>query len=208
MLYKTLTQMGYTQSNKQFFDTLYITGLSKDEQSKIREIALDCRVNFRYYEDGAIGISVDETTLLSDLGTLYYIFATAKGVEAPVPELPAEYIQVDEHFRRTSDFLQFEVFQKYHTETELMRYIKKLEKRDISLAQSMISLGSCTMKLNAAAELFILSNPQFAFIHPYAPADQTEGYIEMLDNTAPVSYTHLTLPTKLEWCRSRWSPYH
>lgn len=194
VLCKTLTQMGYTQSNKQFFDTLYITGLSKDEQSKIREIALDCRVNFRYYEDGAIGISVDETTLLSDLGTLYYIFATAKGVEAPVPELPAEYIQVDEHFRRTSDFLQFEVFQKYHTETELMRYIKKLEKRDISLAQSMISLGSCTMKLNAAAELFILSNPQFAFIHPYAPADQTEGYIEMLDNTAHLLGTITGLP--------------
>lgn len=194
VLSKTLAKMGYTQSNKQFFDTLYITGLSKDEQSKIKEIALDCQVNFRYYEDGAIGISVDETTLLSDLGTLYYIFATAKGIEVPTPELPNEYIQVDEQFRRASDFLQFEVFQKYHTETELMRYIKRLEKRDISLAQSMISLGSCTMKLNAAAELFILSNPQFAFIHPYAPADQTEGFIEMLDNTASLLGTITGLP--------------
>lgn len=194
VLSKTLTGMGYTQSNKNFFDTLYITGLSKDEQNKIKDIAVDCQVNFRYYEDGAIGISVDETTLLSDLGTLYYIFATAKGVEVPSPELPEEYIPVCDSFSRTSEFLQFDVFQKYHTETELMRYIKRLEKRDISLAQSMISLGSCTMKLNAAAELFILSNPQFAFIHPYAPADQTEGYIEMLDNTAKLLGTITGLP--------------
>lgn len=177
-----LVKMGYKQGNKFYFDTLYINGLSKEEQSKIREIALECSVNFRYYEDGSIGISVDETTQDSDLGVLYYIFATAKGIEVPAPEVPSQHLDMFDEFRRTSDFLQFEVFQKYHTETELMRYIKKLEKRDISLAQSMISLGSCTMKLNAAAELFILSNPQFALMHPYAPADQTDGYIEMLDN--------------------------
>lgn len=181
-LSEQLTKMGYKQSNKFYFDTLYITDLSKEEQSKIREIALECSVNFRYFEDGAIGISLDETTLDSDLGVLYYIFATAKGIEVPSPELPAEHLQMFDEFRRTTDFLDYDVFKKYHTETDMMRYIKKLEKRDISLAQSMISLGSCTMKLNAAAELFILSNPNFAFIHPYAPADQTEGYIEMLDN--------------------------
>lgn len=179
-----LRKLGYTQANEHFFDTLYITELTKEEQSKIKDIALDCRINFRYFDDGAIGISIDETTQLSDLGVLYYIFSTAKGVEVPTPELPEEYIPVCAQFRRTSKFLQFEVFNKYHTETELMRYAKRLEKKDISLAQSMISLGSCTMKLNAAAELFILSNPQFAFIHPYAPVDQTEGYVEMLDNTA------------------------
>ncbi|MBR8766377.1 aminomethyl-transferring glycine dehydrogenase [Porphyromonas levii] len=189
-----LTKLGYTQSNKYFFDTLYLTGISKEEQAKIKEIALDCKVNFRYFEDGAIGISVDETTLLSDLSVLFYIFATAKGVEVPTPELPEKHAEVDNQFRRTSNFLEYEVFQKYHTETELMRYAKRLEKKDISLAQSMISLGSCTMKLNAAAELFILSNPQFAFIHPYAPADQTEGYIEMLDNTASLLGTITGLP--------------
>lgn len=194
VLDRALTEMGYTQSNKHYFDTLYITNLTKEQQGAIREIALDCKVNFRYFEDGAIGISVDETTLLSDLSTLYYIFATAKGIEVPTPSLPEEYIAIDEEYRRTTDFLQFEVFQKYHTETELMRYAKRLEKKDISLAQSMISLGSCTMKLNAASELFILSNPQFAFIHPYAPADQTEGYIEMLDNTARLLGTITGLP--------------
>lgn len=195
VLSEALTKMGYTQANKEFFDTLYLTGISKDEQANIREIALDCRANFRYYEDGSIGISLDETTLLSDLSTLYYIFATAKGIDAvPTPEIPAEHIAFSEHFRRTSDFLQYDVFKNYHTETELMRYAKRLEKRDISLAQSMISLGSCTMKLNAAAELFILSNPNFANIHPYAPADQTEGYIEMLDNAADLLATINGLP--------------
>lgn len=179
---KSLEKLGYTQSNKVFFDTLYITGLSKEEQEKIRQIALEVRVNFRYFEDGSIGISLDETTQESDLGVLNYIFAQAKGKEAPAPELPAEYVAVEEGFRRTSDFLQHEVFQKYHTETELMRYIRRLEKRDISLGDSMISLGSCTMKLNAAAEVQILSNPNFSLIHPYAPKDQTEGFVEMLDN--------------------------
>ena len=179
---ETLTAMGYHQMNKHYFDTLRITDLTKEEQQNIRKIAESYRVNLRYFDCGCIGISLDETTLLSDLGVLYQIFAEAKQMEAPAPELPAQYIEMDTTFKRTSDFLQFEVFKKYHTETELMRYIKRLEKRDISLAQSMISLGSCTMKLNAAAELFILSNPQFAFIHPYAPANQTEGFVEMLDN--------------------------
>lgn len=194
VLNKELTKLAYTQSNKTFFDTLYLTGISKEEQAKIKEIALECKVNFRYFEDGAIGISLDETTLVSDLGVLLYIFASAKGVEAPAPEVPADYISIDGDFRRTSGFLEFDVFKNYHTETELMRYAKRLEKKDISLAQSMISLGSCTMKLNAAAELFILSNPQFSFIHPYAPADQTEGYIEMLDNTALLLGTITGLP--------------
>lgn len=180
---KYLTQLGYTQDNKIYFDTLKISGLSKDEQKKIRDIAEDCRVNFRYFDCGCIGISVDETTQLSDLSTLLYIFAEAKGIsDVPTAELPAEYVAVDEKFRRTSDFLTQDVFNKYHTETDMMRYIKRLERKDISLAQSMISLGSCTMKLNAAAELFILSNPQFSLIHPYAPADQTLGYQEMLSN--------------------------
>lgn len=176
-----LIRMGYKQANKYYFDTLFITDLSQKEQEQIRDIALECRVNFRYFGDGSIGISVDETTQETDLGILYYIFASAKGIEIPDPELPDGQLDMFEEFRRTSDFLDYEVFKKYRTETEMMRYIKRLEKKDISLAQSMISLGSCTMKLNAASELFILSNPQFAFIHPYAPADQTEGFVEMLD---------------------------
>ena len=182
MLDKELGKLGYTQSNDLYFDTLKVTGLSEEERKKIEEIALDCKVNFRYFEDNSIGISLDETTLESDLATLYYIFSEAKGLSSvDAAELPEEWAKMDEKVARTSDFLKQEVFHKYHTETDIMRYMKWLERRDISLAQSMISLGSCTMKLNGAAELFILSNPRFAHIHPYAPADQAEGYLEMLD---------------------------
>lgn len=178
-----LTQMGYSQTNTHFFDTLHIGNINELEWENIQTLAEECNVNFRHYPDKTIGISLDETTQQTDLGVLQYIFAEAKGLkEFSTITLPAEHNKFPKELQRTSDFLQHEVFQKYHTETELMRYIKRLDRKDISLAHSMISLGSCTMKLNAAAELFILSNPQFANIHPYAPYNQTEGYIEMLDN--------------------------
>ena len=180
-----LVAMGYKQLNDNFFDTLYIElpeGLSAE---KLREIALDCQVNLRYYEDGRhIGISIDETTLESDLSVLLYIFAQLQGKEGDIEGVEVDETKVyfDKQFARQSDFLQYETFQKYHSETELMRYIKRLDRKDISLAQSMISLGSCTMKLNAASEVAQLSNPQFANIHPYAPDDQVEGYLEMIRN--------------------------
>ena len=184
-LAEQLVAMGYKQLNDNFFDTLYIElpeGLSAE---KLREIALDCQVNLRYYEDGRhIGISIDETTLESDLSVLLYIFSQLQGKEGDIEGVKVDDTKVyfDKKFARQSDFLQYETFQKYHSETELMRYIKRLDRKDISLAQSMISLGSCTMKLNAASEVAQLSNPQFAYIHPYAPDDQVEGYLEMIRN--------------------------
>ena len=184
-LAEQLVTMGYKQLNDNFFDTLYIElpeGLSAE---KLREIALDCQVNLRYYEDGRhIGISIDETTLESDLSVLLYIFSQLQGKEGDIEgaEVDDTKVYFDKKFARQSDFLQYDTFQKYHSETELMRYIKRLDRKDISLAQSMISLGSCTMKLNAASEVAQLSNPQFAYIHPYAPDDQVEGYLEMIRN--------------------------
>ena len=184
-LAEQLGAMGYKQLNDNFFDTLYIElpeGLSAE---KLREIALDCQVNLRYYEDGRhIGISIDETTLESDLSVLLYIFSQLQGKEGDIEGVEVDDTKVyfDKKFARQSEFLQYETFQKYHSETELMRYIKRLDRKDISLAQSMISLGSCTMKLNAASEVAQLSNPQFAYIHPYAPDDQVEGYLEMIRN--------------------------
>ncbi|MDR1881053.1 MAG: aminomethyl-transferring glycine dehydrogenase [Tannerellaceae bacterium] len=177
-----LEKLGYKQLNKDYFDTLMIALPAHVSIDALREIALECKVNLRYFEAGQVGISVDETTQPTDIGVLLYIFAGAAGKDYMLEKAIPSKRYFDEKYLRTSDFLQQDVFKKYHTETELMRYITRLGRRDISLAHSMISLGSCTMKLNAATELFPLSRPEFQNIHPYAPEDQVEGYIEMIEN--------------------------
>ena len=148
----------------------------------MREIALECKVNLRYFDNGLVGLSVDETTQPTDVGVLLYIFSGAAGKEYMLKEAIPAKRYFDGKFARTSSFLQQEVFKKYHTETELMRYITRLGRKDVSLAQSMISLGSCTMKLNPAASMLPLSLGQFQNIHPYAPENQVEGYKEMIEN--------------------------
>ncbi len=181
-LAEELTRMGYTQENENFFDTLKIS-LAPDASMKVlQETALECKVNLRYFDTGEIGISIDETTLQDDLGVLLYIFSQANDTEYLLNKEILEEIYFENKFLRTSSYLTHAVFNSYHTETELMRYIHRLGKRDISLAHSMISLGSCTMKLNAASEMLPLNYPQFANIHPYAPEDQTEGYQELIEN--------------------------
>lgn len=177
-----LEKLGYKQLNKNYFDTLKIELPQNVSANVLREIALECKVNLRYFEGGEVGISLDETTLLTDIGVLLYIFAGAAGKDYMLKETIPEKTYFDTVFARTSDFLGQDVFHKYHTETELMRYITRLGRRDISLAQSMISLGSCTMKLNAASEMLALSRPEFQNIHPYAPLDQVEGYTELIEN--------------------------
>lgn len=179
-----LVEMGYRQENENFFDTLLISLPETVSQDALRAIALEYRVNLRYFPCGKqVGISLDETTQPEDLGVLLYIFSQALGKEESLSqEVDKSATFVDAAFCRTSDFLTYKVFNSYHTETELMRYIKRLDRKDISLAHSMISLGSCTMKLNAAAEVVHLSNPRFANIHPYAPDDQVQGYLELIEN--------------------------
>jgi len=177
-----LEKLGYKQLNKNYFDTLKIELPSNVSVNVLREIALECRVNLRYFDGGEVGISLDETTLTTDIGVLLYIFAGAAGKDYMLKETTPTKRYFDSSFNRTSSFLQQNVFKKYRTETELMRYITRLGRRDISLAQSMISLGSCTMKLNAASEMLALSRPEFQNIHPYAPEEQVEGYKEMLEN--------------------------
>jgi len=172
----------FTQENENFFDTLKISLPENITLDDFKKIALDYEVNFRYFETGEIGISFDETTDIDDVNTLIEIFATAAD-NAPVyaEEEDLEGLQsFDETQERQSAYLTFDVFDKYHSETEMMRYIKKLERRDISLTHSMISLGSCTMKLNAASEMLPLSRPEFNSIHPLTPKDQTEGYNELI----------------------------
>lgn len=175
---------GYSQENANFFDTLKVTLPGNVKLEDFRKIALENNVNFNYFETGEIGISIDEATDLDAVNTLIEIFATAAG-NNPVyaEEVNTEGLKsFDEKFERKSEYLTHEVFKLYHTETEMMRYIKKLERRDISLTHSMISLGSCTMKLNAASEMLPLSRPEFSGIHPLAPKDQVEGYTELIGN--------------------------
>lgn len=182
-LAEELEKLGYKQVNKNFFDTLKIALPTNVTVKTLREIALECNINLRYFEDGHVGISLDETTQPKALAVLLQMFAGVAGktYAANVDDINrSRYF--DEQFVRTSKFMEQELFAKYHTETELMRYIKRLERRDISLAHSMIPLGSCTMKLNAASEMLPLSRPEFQNIHPYAPVDQAAGYIEMIEN--------------------------
>jgi len=173
---------GYTQENESFFDTLKISLPEEVSVEDLKAIALDYEVNFRYFETGEIGISFDETTDIDDVNTLIEIFATSVDNAAVyASEEDLENLKsFDESFERSTPYLTNEVFNLYRSETEMMRYIKKLERRDISLTHSMISLGSCTMKLNAASEMLPMSRPEFGGIHPLAPADQTEGYNEMI----------------------------
>lgn len=179
-----LAVYGYSQLNGSFFDTLKIKLPAAVNVSKIKELALEYDVNFRYYETGEIGLSIDETTDADDVDVLLDIFASAAGNQASFThgEDFGTILSLDDSLLRHDAFLQEEVFKAYRSETDMMRYIKKLERRDISLTHSMISLGSCTMKLNAASEMLPLSQAGFMNIHPLAPADQVEGYAELISN--------------------------
>ena len=179
---KELEKLGYKQLNKDFFDTLKIELPANVSIDALREIALECKVNLRYFDSGLVGISIDETTQPTDVGVLMYIFSGAAGKDYMLQEAIPCQTYFDPKFARTSSFLQQDVFKKYHTETELMRYITRLGRKDVSLAQSMISLGSCTMKLNPASTMLPLILAQFQNIHPYAPEEQVEGYKELIEN--------------------------
>ncbi|MEI8045882.1 MAG: aminomethyl-transferring glycine dehydrogenase [Bacteroidota bacterium] len=171
---------GYKQMNANFFDTLLILIPEDVKMETLRKLANESHVNLNYIGEDQIGISIDETTSLEDINLLLHIFASA------AKKLFTEFVcNPDEcglirtfapSMDRQSDYLTEPVFNSYHSETEMMRFLKKLENRDLALNRSMIPLGSCTMKLNAVAELIPLSWPEFGAIHPFAPADQTEGY--------------------------------
>lgn len=171
-----LNKIGVYQTNTSFFDTITV----KADAEKVKSVALQNEVNFYYIDSETISIALNETTSLQDINQIISIFATALGKEkVKVTELSTS-LAIDSSLVRTSPFLQHEVFNSHHSETALMRYIKKLERKDLSLNHSMISLGSCTMKLNAASEMLPLSLPNWNSIHPFAPKNQTEGYQIML----------------------------
>lgn len=175
-LAEALAKLGVQQMNTAYFDTLQV----KTDAKKLRAIAEQNKINFHYINEETVAISVNETTSIADLNKIIAVFAAVSGQSYSVIAALSAYNMLPSSLSRKSFFLEHEVFNLYHSESALMRYIKMLERKDLALNHSMISLGSCTMKLNAAAEMLPLSNPQWNNIHPFAPLDQVQGYQEML----------------------------
>ena len=178
-----LDKLGFKNSSELFFDTLTILVDDKTKLDKIRKEALSKEINFRYNEN-SIGISFDENKTLADAEDVIAIFAKATGKQNEFDvQKASELIKVDypENIGRTTPYLEHPVFNQFHSEHEMLRYLKMLENRDLDLTHSMISLGSCTMKLNATTEMIPLTWPEFGKIHPFAPVDQAEGYHQLFD---------------------------
>lgn len=183
-LSEMLQAYGYAQDNANFFDTLKIELPEGKTIPELRTLAEQKEVNLYYDEQqGFVGLSINENTTLDDMNTLIELFAELTDNMPPYEESEEAFEglwSIDENLCRDVDYLQEEVFGKYHTETDMMRYLKRLERKDISLAHSMIPLGSCTMKLNPAAAMLPITFSGFLNIHPMAPDEQTEGYREIL----------------------------
>ncbi|HBQ58687.1 MAG TPA: glycine dehydrogenase (aminomethyl-transferring), partial [Balneolaceae bacterium] len=175
-----LERMGVEVETENFFDTITV----KADAATIRKAAEQKEVNFRFVDDSTIGISFDEAKNLEDVNLILNIFAKALGEKNDF-DLAAESkkakVEFPEALTRTSEFMDHEVFHLYHSEHEMLRYMKRLENKDLSLVHSMISLGSCTMKLNATAEMIPVTWPEFGQIHPFAPREQAEGYTQLFD---------------------------
>ena len=174
-----LEKLGFAIENDLFFDTLKVKVDHLEQKEQVREMALKHRINFRYFGELAVGISFDEVKDLDDVREVLEIFAAASGkkVTFDVGQL-AEKTEVEYPgaLTRTTAYMEHPVFNLYHSEHEMLRYLKRLENKDLSLVHSMISLGSCTMKLNATTEMIPLSWPEFANLHPFVPEDQAVGY--------------------------------
>ena len=172
-LRKNLDKLGFESINDHFFDTLVIKTKGKTES--IHKRALDNQINLRRIDSESVGLSLDETTSFDDLNKLLEIFAGSE-VNAEISESTA----IPDALIRKSSFLDHAIFNQFHTETELLRYIRKLSDKDIALDRAMIPLGSCTMKLNATSEMIPVSWPEFSNIHPFAPKDQLAGYEQLI----------------------------
>lgn len=179
----TLKDLGFAQLNENYFDTILVNANGKSEE--IRTTAEEHSINFRYFPNGNIGISIDETTELYDVIDIANIFAKVAGLNTNVKTIETQAMSQEltwpSQFVRTSNYMTHPVFNSYHSEHEMLRYIKKLENKDLSLCHSMISLGSCTMKLNATTEMIPVTWPEFNQLHPFAPVEQAAGYAEIID---------------------------
>ncbi|WP_018614559.1 aminomethyl-transferring glycine dehydrogenase [Segetibacter koreensis] len=176
---KELREMGFEQVNEFFFDTIKV---KVNDVDVIRKIAESQKINLHYLKEGYVGIAVDETTAQCDALDILHVFAESIGLghAGVMFDYDTNLDNIPTALTRTSSYLQHPVFNTHHSETEMMRYLKSLENKDLSLAHSMIPLGSCTMKLNAATELIPVSWPEFSKIHPFAPSDQWQGYHQII----------------------------
>jgi glycine dehydrogenase len=179
---RAASALGYTQQNDSYFDTLRVqvpegTG---ETTVAVKTAADRAAVNFRYFDSRHIGIALDETTTLRDVQTIVSVLAEAAGRPAPQIREAESWRPLAGALARTSAFMTHPVFTAHRSETKMMRYLKTLERRDVGLDRSMIPLGSCTMKLNAASEMIPVTWPEFSHIHPFAPADQVQGYAQVI----------------------------
>jgi glycine dehydrogenase len=171
---------GFNLAHEQFFDTLTVQ--VGERQAAIYQAALDAEINLRLVGRDAIGISVNETTALTDVAALLQVFGiSAADLNALDEKIAADNVTLESALLRTDAVLSHPVFNSYHSETDMLRYLKRLESKDIALNQAMIPLGSCTMKLNATAEMMPVTWPEFGNIHPFAPMDQAQGYQELFE---------------------------
>ena len=181
LLSEALVKMGLRQINQNYFDTLTYS-LDDKLKEKIKTEALKKEINLNYFIKGTISISLSEVTTKDDIVELINVFAAALEVAKPIKTIESligDNDSFEEKFKRTSVYLEHSVFNSYRSETDILRYLKYLENKDLSLVHSMIPLGSCTMKLNATTEMLGVTIPQFSNIHPFSPMNQVEGYIEM-----------------------------
>jgi glycine dehydrogenase len=174
-----LRKLGLDAGREPFFDTLRVR-LEPAEGERVLRAARDRRINLRAFGDGSVGVALDETATPEDVGTILEAFAGDRAPSVAAADLTPDEAGYETPLARTSPFLTHEVFHRYRSEHEMLRFLRRLEAKDISLTTSMIPLGSCTMKLNATAEMMPVSWPRIATVHPFAPADQVRGYAEML----------------------------
>lgn len=173
-----LSKLGIEQTNTSYFDTLTV----KTDAKKIKATAEAHKINFNYIDDNTLSISINETVNVKEINAIIAVFTEALNLQAFTIDAIEAANSIEKNTQRNTSFLDNPIFNTYQSETDMMRYIKKLERKDLALNHSMISLGSCTMKLNAASEMLPLSNPNWGNIHPFAPIDQAQGYQEVLTN--------------------------
>lgn len=175
ILSSTLENLGFNQKNSAYFDTILI----EVEATKLRPIAEANEINFNYIDNHHVSISINETVNLKEIKDIVHCFEEAFDLKSKEFSKPCTVIS--ENLKRNTSFLENDVFNSYQSETEMMRYIKRLERKDVALNHSMISLGSCTMKLNAATEMLPLSSQNWGNIHPFVPLNQAQGYLDVLN---------------------------